>query len=616
MLTSRRDIRLVASLVAALTASVLGPVAAARAGDRQRQVLVLFGTRPDAQFAVVAGRRLPSLLNDGMTEGVDYYAEYIDAPRFADREYRTAFRDFLRLKYKARRIDLVIVTGSLGIEFMASNREPLFPGSPVVFYALTPQTVRMANSTGLVNELHFRGSLDLAVTLQPDLEHLFVVSGAGASDRTYEQQARKEFRALERRLTFTYLSGLRTQDLEARLRTLPPHSAVFVVLVTKDGAGENFQQTDYLSLVASVANAPTYSWADAAVDSGIVGGTRRDQLAETKAIATLALRVLQGTRADDIPVSAPSLDVNQVDWRQLRRWGIPVARVPAGTTILFREPGVWDRYKGYIVSSLVLLLTQTTLIAALLVQRFKRRQTELELRGSQTQLRASYDRIQHLGRRLLHEQEEERARVARELHDDVCQQLGCLVLDLEMLRREGQQRRKADRVLADAVDLAQGAVKSLRDLSHQLHSAKLQLAGLVSAIRALASDLSGPTLHIAFSHDAVPARLPDDIALCVFRVVQESLRNVVKHSAATHVSVQLRGQEHGLALSIVDNGVGFNIGDIRTDGLGLLSISERLQSVGGRLDIRSQPGSGTQLEIVVPIATTPATYDALSIQSR
>ena len=195
--------------------------------------------------------------------------------------------------------------------------------------------------------------------------------------------------------------------------------------------------------------------------------------------------------------------------------------------------------------------------------------------------------------------------MARELHDDVCQQLGCLVLELEILRREDQHRRKADRVLAGVVDLAQDAMKSLRDLSHQLHSAKLQMVGLVSAIGALANDLSGPALCIAFSDDAVPAGLPDDIALCLFRVVQEALRNVVKHSAATDATVQLRGQEHGLALSITDNGIGFDVDDIRTKGLGLLSISERLQSVGGRLDIWSRPGSGTQLEIVVPIAVAP-----------
>ena len=604
MLIVRRDIRLLVSLVCALTATVLGP-AAARADERQKQVLVLFSTGRSAQFAVVAERNLPSLLFHGMDEGVDYHSEYIESPMFSRPEYPNAYRDSLSLKYQGHAFDLVVAVGGLACEFLASNRAVLFPDTPVVFYDIEPPRNRMPNSTGLVNELHFDRSLDLAVALQPDLKHVYVVSGASASDGENEQRARRQFLPLAARLDFTYFSGLVTRDLEARLRTLPPHSAVFVVLVTVDGAGQNVQQMDYLSRIASVANAPAYSWVDAAVDAGIVGGSRRDQLAETRAIATLAIRVLQGTRADDIPVSSPDLDVKQVDWRQLRRWGISEARVPAGTRVLFREPGLLDRYRGYLIGSLVLLLTQSALIAALLVQQGKRRKTELELRASQTHLRASYDRIQHLGRRLLHEQEEERARVARELHDDVCQQLGCLVLELEILRREDQHRRKADRVLAGVVDLAQDAMKSLRDLSHQLHSAKLQMVGLVSAIRGLANDLSGPDLRIAFSHEAVPAGLPDDVALCLFRVVQEALRNVVKHSAATQASVHLRGEEHGLALSITDNGVGFDVDDIRTKGLGLLSISERLQSVGGRLDIWSRPGSGTQLEIVVPIAVAP-----------
>jgi signal transduction histidine kinase len=397
---------------------------------------------------------------------------------------------------------------------------------------------------------------------------------------------------------------------------LPSHSAVFVVLVTKDGSGQNVQQMEYLSHIAAVANAPTYSWTNAAVDAGLVGGSRRDQLAETKAIAQLALRVLQGARANDIPVSALDLDVNLVDWRQLLRWGISEARVPAGTTVLFREPGLWDQYKSYVMTSLVVLLAQTTLIAGLLVQRSKRRQTERELRGSQMQLRTSHDRIQHLGRRLVHEQEEERARVARELHDDVGQLLGCLVLELELLRRESQQRRKADRVLAGVVELAQDAAKSVHDLSHQLHPAKLRMIGLVSAIHGLTRDLSGPALSIAFSHADVPTRLPDDIALSLFRVLQEALQNVVKHSAATCVVVQLRREEQGLTLSIVDNGVGFNFDKTQTGGLGLLSISERLQSVGGRLDIRSHPGAGTELEIMVPISVAPATHHAVATQSH
>jgi len=101
-------------------------------------------------------------------------------------------------------------------------------------------------------------------------------------------------------------------------------------------------------------------------------------------------------------------------------------------------------------------------------------------------------------------------------------------------------------------------------------------------------------------------RLPDDVGLCLFRVVQEALQNIVKHSAATQASVHLRCEAQELALSIVDNGVGFPAEKVRSSSLGLLGMQERLRSVGGRCDIRSRPGEGTTLEIVVPIPV-PAT---------
>src|SRR5688500_10954892 len=158
-----------------------------------------------------------------------------------------------------------------------------------------------------------------------------------------------EFRPYEGRVEFTYLSGLVMRDLEQQLGALPPHSAVYYVVIREDGAGERFQVMDSLSRVASAANAPTYSWADAAAETGIVGGSRRDQVAQTKAIAALALRVLRGERADDIPVSSIDTNVDQVDWRQLRKWGIDESRVPDDVRVLFRERSVWEQYNRYIV---------------------------------------------------------------------------------------------------------------------------------------------------------------------------------------------------------------------------------------------------------------------------
>ena len=488
MLTLRRDVRRRALAAIALTACVLAPPANAQEADRPKQVLVLNSTRSDDQFSVVWARELPKLLAEGLGERVDFYSEYFDFVRFPRPEYESEYLDFLRLKYAEKRIDLLILIGDVVIDFVSRNRNVLFPGTPAVFYTLTPPGSHFANSTGLTNPLHFSGSLDLALALQPDLKRVYVVSGAGALDRRNESQARAEFRPFEGRVEFTYFSGLVMQDLEERLRTVPPHSAVLYLVVSQDGAGEHFQVMAALSRVASAANAPTYSWADAAVDSGIVGGRRRDQVAQVKAIATLALRVLRGERADDIPVSSPSTDVDQVDWRQLRRWGLDESRLPTGTRVQFRPPSMWDQYSRYIIGAVMLMLAQSALIAGLLVQRTKRqrverelRGSERELRGSQAKLRVSYDRIRDLSRRLLGEQEAERARIARELHDDINQQLAILSIELDGLRSDQLQVHSTKR-LSRAMETTQGISTSVRELSHRLHPSKLRLIGLVAAL--------------------------------------------------------------------------------------------------------------------------------------
>src|SRR5207247_8424766 len=156
--------------------------------------------------------------------------------------------------------------------------------------------------------------------------------------------------------------------------------------------------------------------------------------------AALAVRVLRGERADSIPVSARDLDVDQIDWRQLQRWNISEARIPAGTLVRFREPGVWQRYKSYILAASALIFAQTALIAGVLVQRTRRRQAEEQVRRSEKELRASYERIHDLGARLISAQEAERARIARELQDDVSPQVALLAIDLDLVARGSRDR--------------------------------------------------------------------------------------------------------------------------------------------------------------------------------
>jgi signal transduction histidine kinase len=586
-------------LLVVLTLANLAWVDAASAADRQKHVLVLHSNRRDALIALLTDRELPRLIEAGFPERVDYYSEYIDLPRFSEPGYESAFCEFLRLKYQSMHLDAVVAVQDTAIEFVRNNRGQLFVDTPIVFLA-NEAPPAMRNSTGVIVERKLDGTLAFAVALQPDVRNVFVVSGANESDKVFERMARAQFKPFESRLNFTYLSGLATGELMSRLRQLPAHSIVYYLLVYQNSAGENFHPFGYLDILAPVSSAPVYSWVDSMMDRGIVGGRLLSQEGELRALSDLVLRVLAGEPADSIPRSMPDAYVTQVDWRQLRRWGISKARIPTGTLVRFKEPNGWDRYRGYILGVVVILLAQSVLIAGLLVQKRMRRRAEIQVRDNEAALRTSNERIHDLGGRLLLAQEAERARIARELHDDVNQQVALLAIDLELLR-EGRQRPDAATLVEEACDRAHGIAKSLHDLSHQLHPARLRMLGLVPALSGLQRELSRPDCVIDFSSDSVPNNLPQDITLCLFRVAQEALHNALTHSEAGRVSVQLVGEPNRLVMTIVDDGVGFDVDDAWRKGLGLVSMGERLESVAGTLDIQSRNGSGTRLSISVPL---------------
>jgi signal transduction histidine kinase len=542
---------------------------------------------------------------------LDFYSEYIDLSRFPDPVYQAGFRDFLRVKYTGRRFDVIVAVQDVAVEFLAKHRNDLFPGTPFVFLTNTRPGPRPENSTGIVAGLSFGGTLVLAAALQPAVRHVFVVSGASARDQVYETAARAQLQQFESSVTITYLSGLATKDLEARLRRLPPNSIVYFLIVYRDGAGEFFAPLEFLDRVTAVANAPVYSWVDSAMGHGIVGGRLRDQQAQAAALSHLVLRVLRGERADSIPLSSPDPDVNQVDWRQLKRWGISEARVPPGTRVNFREPSPWERYSAYILGAVAVLLIQTGLILGLLVQGRRRRRAEEEVRGSEAQLRTTHRRIKDLASRLLSAQEAERSRIARELHDDISQQLALLTIDLELLARGGGPAH-LDGLVHEAVNRAQEIATSVHDLSHRLHPAKLRLVGLASAVQALLREVSQDDIDVTFTHHDIPSTLAPELTLCLFRIVQEALQNAVKYSQAKTVSVHLARTVRGLTLSILDDGIGFDVNAAWGSGLGLVSMRERLDAIGGVLEIHSERGVGTRLMIWAPLLAAEDTNAAAS----
>jgi hypothetical protein len=319
MRTPRIRVSIARGLTCLAIVCAMMPVDICWGGARQKQVLVLYATRRDAQIAVVGDRELARILDQGLARRIDLYSEFIDQSRFDRSEYLGAFRDFLGFKYADRRFDLVVAMGDMPLEFVAANRERLFPGVPLVYFASRPPSHELANATGIFAALNLRDTLTLATTLQPATRQVFVIAGRTGGNETYERAAREQFRPFEPRLKFTYLSGLRTRDLEQRLAALPDRSIVYYLVVDRDGANQNFHPLEYLDRITALSKAPVYCWVDSAMDHGIVGGSLKDQVAEARAVGQLAVRVLRGEQADSIPQSSPNLNVPQIDWRQLRR---------------------------------------------------------------------------------------------------------------------------------------------------------------------------------------------------------------------------------------------------------------------------------------------------------
>lgn len=221
-----------------------------------------------------------------------------------------------------------------------------------------------------------------------------------------------------------------------------------------------------------------------------------------------------------------------------------------------------------------------------------------------TERKQTEEKLRDLSGRLISAQEEERSRVARELHDDLNQRMALLSIELEQLglkipQKYADLRRSVHSLRTTAQEIS----TEIHRLSYQLHPSKLDHLGLATGLKSFCDQLSvSHDLDISFRQKGFPATIPKDITLCIFRIAQESLRNVIKHSGSRQAKVVLERRDKSVRLSVSDRGCGFDIGsDKVSQGLGLTSMGERLRLVGGEILIQSQPSRGTQIIVSVPL---------------
>jgi two-component system, NarL family, sensor kinase len=226
-----------------------------------------------------------------------------------------------------------------------------------------------------------------------------------------------------------------------------------------------------------------------------------------------------------------------------------------------------------------------------------------------TERKKAEESLRNMTFRVMQIQEEERARIARELHDDVSQRLGVLTFQLDQVLQDSLQTgSSSSRQLLALAKIAHQLCGDIQHLTRHLHPSHVEIAGLVSAVSGFCVEYAQQNrFEVEFSHSQVPDTLPQEVKLCVYRVVQEAIHNAQKHSGVRYVRVELTGTPEAIHVCISDVGRGFEPASAwGSEGLGLVSMTERVKSLGGQFRVQSRPGGGTSVEASIPLAKRAA----------
>jgi signal transduction histidine kinase len=575
-------------------ALVLAFFPSASQGQVRRNVLLIMDVGQSHPGSLAATNRIFEALHSDPSFHVEFYEENLDAMFHPD-DARMIQGNYFAKKYSDRKLDLILLLGPHSIRFLADPKGGIFPDVPVVFCCSIPVPIPESTAprrfTGSWLQVGAAGTLDVAMRLLPKTRHVFVVAGQAEYDRALTAVTKAALNSYENKLLdFTYLTDLPMPQLLERLRRLPSHSVVLFVCLYKDADGRQFlNAAEALPMVVAAANAPVFGMADGYLGRGIVGGHVVSFDEQGRIAGRDALEILGGKSPQDIPiVHAPN--VYMFDWRELRRWNLDEKRLPPGSTVLFRQPTLWEEHRQALLTGSLIVVGLGLLAIYLL---FERKMLNLA--------RKAQERLSGM---LINAQEKERRRLAAEIHDDFSQRLAVLSLGLgtasQMVRESPQE---ADRRLQELSTEASKLGGDLHTLSHQLHSTSLESLGLVPGVKAFCKEFAVQQgIKVDFTSEHIPAAVNQDVALCVFRIAQEGLRNMKKHSRASSAQVELESADNGIHLRVSDQGVGFDPRKLEmSEGLGVRSMEERAHLLGGRFSIHSSVGMGTTIDAWLPL---------------
>ena len=563
-----------------------------------KRVLILseMGLVAPATNAVI--QQLHTTLQRTSPYQLELYLENLETTLFTDDAAQQELRNWYGHKYKNRKIDVIVAIGPEPLRFLTASGSEFFQNIPVVFccsFEGQPGTLALpSNFTGTWIEVDVPKTIDAALKLLPETQRIVVVGGSSSYDKGVEKEVARELDPYGKRFEIQYLTDLSMDETIKQVKTLPASAVVLFTSFWQDATGRHYNNASVaLPMIADESSVPIFGVSDTYLGRGVVGGYSIQFSDQGIVVGNIVNRILGGEDPADIPIiDVPSKFM--FDSQLLRKWHLKERNLPQGSFVVNRQPSFFELYQGRVITATLLILSLAAFTCYLAWHIRRRRRAELELR--------------ELTGRLINVQEEERLRIARDIHDDINQRLAMLAVGLESTSQQfGSGSEELRSKLNDMWESASQIGIDLHNLSHDLHSSTLENLGLVTGISSFCREFSEATgIQVMFNEPNVPV-FPLQISLCLFRVVQEALQNVRKHSGSPSAEINLEFANDVILLSVSDLGTGFSSKrGMGKSGLGIRSMKERLRSIGGALKVRTGAGHGTRIEVRVPYKPTQA----------
>jgi signal transduction histidine kinase len=601
-------------------AALLLSTALQTAAAEPRRVLLLHSYGPHfAPWSAVSGRFREELIKQS-TNAIDLYEASLETARLTQAPDEVPFVEYLRSLFTGRDLNLVVAMGAPAARFVQRYRSQVFASTPLLITGTDARFIDnatlVANDTAVASNINLSKLIENIFQVLPDIANIAFAIGNSPLERFWVEELRRASQPFAHRVTFEWLNEASLEEMARRAATRPPQSAIFYAGVRGDAHGVPHEEDRVFAMLRAAANAPIFGYADINFGHGVVGGPHVSTQEIGRQAAGVAIRILNGETPASIKTAPLELQAPVYDWRELQRWNISEARLPAGSEVHFRQPTAWEKYRWQLAAIFIALTLQGGMITWLLFERQGRRSAEVDARNRLAE-------VIHLNRSA------EAGALSASFAHELSQPLEAIMLSAATAERLLATDKPADdkvrELLADIREADQHAVdivQHLRKLVKRKSDVELQECDLnkviANAVRILSAESKkrNIALRINGSQQVFPVRAdPIHLQQVILNLATNGM-DAVTSAATGDCAITIQTASIGnscVQVSVSDSGTGIpdeKLSEIfdtffttkeHGTGLGLSIARTIVETYGGKIWAENRDEGGAVFRFTLPL---------------